>query len=214
VPRRALVRRGNGTIVMAILHRAWTFDAPAAAGEVIALFEAGGLERLRAAARAIARRAAPATAAALEELRFDPEWLEPPDESSDRAVESAVILLASHLSRAPSIVLQPGGHVVLQHALRTLAWPPHDIDLLLRGMPLDTVFAASHRRALRETVAGIRQYGGWIPRTDASPMLPRLDEAARLSGSRDAAVRTVFDQARAMLDASRRNNADLFVLLD
>lgn len=200
---------------MAILHRAWTFDAPAAAEEVAALIETGGLDHLRAAAHAIVLDAVPATAGALSELRFDPTWIDAPDDRSDRAVESVVILFASRLVPAPSLRTLSGGHLVLERTLAALGWSAHDVALLLRGLPLETIFATYGEPAVRESVAGIGQYGGWLSRYEAPAMLARLDEAAKLlSPSEGDDARTVLGEARAMVDASRRRNADLFLLLD
>lgn len=190
---------------MAILHRAWTFDAPSAAARIAAIVRDGGEEALRETAHRIVAAGDPDTAAALAQLAFDPEWLEPPDEMSSRDVQSMVIILASQFTRAPAVT----GHVVLRRALLDRGWMPAGVDLLLRGRWLHTMFDVSSDPELARSIVGINQYGGWIPRADAAALRLRLDALPSLPDAAEALA-----EARAMLDVAARRGADLYVILD
>ncbi|HEY0554445.1 MAG TPA: hypothetical protein VGG20_09260 [Thermoanaerobaculia bacterium] len=190
---------------MAILHRAWTFDAAALSRRVTSIVRVGGAQALRDAARQIVAAGHDGTAAALAELRFDPEWIAEPDDTSSRTVESVVIILASHLERAPSIA----GHVSLRRALFDLGWTVAGLDLLYRGRPLETLFDVSRDPELARCIAGINQYGGWIPRADAASLRRRFDELME-----PVPVKDGLDEARAMLHVASLRAADLFVVLD
>lgn len=190
---------------MAILHRAWTFDAAALSRRVASIVRVGRAQALRDTARQIVAAGHDSTAAALAELRFGPEWIAEPDDTSSRAVESVVIILAAHLEQAPPIA----GHVALRRALFDRGWTVADLDLLYRGRPLQTLFDVSRDPELARCVSGINQYGGWIPRADAASLRRRLDELREPVPVKDA-----LDEARAMLQVASLRGADLFVILD
>lgn len=190
---------------MAILHRAWTFDARAVAARIAFIVHEGDAAALRDAAHAIVAGLTDATAATLAELRFDPEWIDPPDEMSDRTVESIVIILASELGRAPSVA----AHVVLRDVLAECGWSVAELDLLFYGRPLETMFDAVRDPQLNRCIAGINQYGGWIPRSEAASLRQRLSAVAEALPAKQA-----IQEARAMLDAARLRDADLFMILD
>ncbi len=209
-------RRGQFPDDMAIVHRAWTFNAPEAARAIAALHASGGPPALRSAAHEVVMQAVPETAVALADLHFDREWIDPPDQWSDRMVESVIILLASRFSRAPAVSARTGGHVVLQKVLATLGWSAADLELLLRGWPLEVLFSAYQAPELAADAAGIGQYGGWIPREEAPVILSRLDEAVAAARAQhgDVPGMHVLEDARQMLETARRREADLFVVLD
>jgi hypothetical protein len=190
---------------MAILHRAWTFDAAALAGRVASIVRAGGAPALRETARWTVAAGDAGTAAALGELRFDSDWLAPPDELSARAVESVVIILAAQLTHAPSIA----GHVKLGRVLLECGWTGADVGLLFHGRALETMFDVSADRELARCIAGINQYGGWIPHDDAISLRRRLEGLPPAVPAKQA-----LQEARAMLAAAEQRAADLFVILD
>ena len=186
---------------MAILHRAYRFHGPAFVGSVASLAPRGGSidhDRLRERARHVIARQTIDTDV-LEDLRFNREWLAPPDNRSDRLRESLAILLAEHLHRVPGL---GDRHLAVTRKLEEEGWTAKEISLLLTGRTLAPLLTRTEVPGIVETFAGVDVFGGWIPETDV------LRLAARIARVDD------FDDVAAMLADAVSHQSALFVILD
>lgn len=216
---------------MALLHRAYSFDAPALLHRARALW-AEGAEALRGAAVAVVAEASEATRSALADVRFSEEWLELDDADGSWVGERFVVLLAGSVQTLPSLSRSfAPGHLVLRDILEPAGWPRERVALLLSGRDLAAVVPDDD--PMRRDVAGIGQYGGFLTPADVaslrhmlethSPVRATLppeaaDAVAFLAQSNrtspERLVEGAVADAKEMLETAERREASVLMVLD
>jgi hypothetical protein len=213
---------------MAVLHRAWSFDASALATRLDGLLGQGP-KALRRAASAAFDDAGEETLRTLADLRFEPAWLAPDEGGDSRDEEQAAVLLAAAATPLPSLSRSfAAGHLALRIALPDLGWSRERIELLVRGRPLVELFPVGSAR--RWELSGLDQYGGYLSRGDVEALARELERAADdaspvvlsrlapLAHAHRLTPETVLSRAladaREMLATARSRGADVLSILD
>jgi hypothetical protein len=223
---------------MAVIHRAYTFDPSHLHSMLEQQFvDSGRLyeDRLLMAARDAVAVASATTRQALEMVRFDEEWFDYSEEGVPRVREWCIILLASMLSSAPSLTHRfPVGWIVLERVLPLAGWAKEDVQQLVHGQSLRTLFSPALGTEFAAQLRGVDQFGGgWLDVNDAVALRRRLDivadfftptndsaiEAATVIAalwSRDAreVLQSVYADACEMLESSAARQRALFLVLD
>jgi hypothetical protein len=166
---------------MAVLHRAYHFDANVFHRTLRStIFTADAIDdgKLQDAARAAVATASPVTQDMLIMLRFDPELLVTPEPDVSRTHLWYLFLLAQSVQAAPSLGNRfCGSYYLLERVLPLVGWAPTEVTTLIRGLPLHTLVESSGDSALfAELRIGLDPYGGWLPSTQARPLLARLQQ--------------------------------------
>jgi hypothetical protein len=183
-------------------------------------------------AKEIVASASEATRQALNDLRFDSEWL---DTSTDEATWPSywyMIVLARELIPAPSLSNRSRlSWAVLESFLSQEGWHESQIELLVRGRKLRTLVESSGNPLIVAEFTGINQYGGWLDLDEIGRLYSRL-----LTVRRDQLVSSIpaglaqlaslcsqdpiemFDKAHAdvteMFETAIARDQALFVILD
>ncbi|MCO6179482.1 hypothetical protein [Ciceribacter sp. RN22] len=202
---------------MAVLHHAFRCPVTPAfeetVREVLSAWDAGDHEKLSAMALRrlprIAEREDIQAAFRLDPDGAMPSWLQPEFVSPGLA---ALVLLADSFVPIPSLSAgKDTNHYLLTTHLPVLGWNAREVQLLVRGDPIE-VMLARYSSAPQELVASkFRETGGWTDGTVArtlGDLLARL--AATVDSGASPAVREswnalrhsgAIDDARAMLAA-------------
>ncbi len=223
---------------MGRIQTAYTFDPTSFHRELEAKLVVGNqlrLEALHDLAAAIAANPKKETQEVLELLRFDPEWLETPEEEGVSYVDRwYVIALADHLIPAPSLSHRcPVSHLVLQYVLPLLGWSREEWRMLLYGAPLQTLLEASGNALFITELWVVNQYGGWLSLEMVaklfshlllvedffpSPLLEAQKEITDLAGWWSRSPVELLNQAYAdaheMLETALARKQALYLLLD
>jgi len=223
---------------MAVLHRAYHFDANAFHRTLRpTIFTADAIDegKLRDAARAAVATASSVTHDMLIMLRFDPELLDMPEPDVSRTHLWYLFLLAQSVQSAPSLGNRfHGSYYVLERVLPLFGWIPTEVRTLIRGLPLHTLVESSGDSALiAEFRIGVDPYGGWLPSTQARPLLARLQqdlsaihtpseqlqnaliEYAEWNRTTPAdLLERAYADALEMLETTVTKQEDLFIILD
>ncbi|WP_416798716.1 hypothetical protein [Ciceribacter azotifigens] len=202
---------------MAVLHHAFRCPITSAfeevVQEVLSAWDAGERDKLSAMALqglpAIAGRADIQAA-----FRLDPDgavasWLQPEFVSPGLA---ALVLLAERLVPIPSLsASRDTNHYLLATHLPVLGWNAREVQLLVRGDPIELMFARYSLPSREYDASKFRETGGWTlgtalraietkltrlttaPGPEVSPAVRESRKALRESGA--------IDDARAMLAA-------------
>ena len=220
---------------MTIVHRAYTFDQQNFHRRLEQKVIVNGsldLVMFQKFAKEVVKNADEETMEALQNLRFDEEWLDNPEDiwSGD---EWYVIALAESLTKAPSLSKRLlGSYRVLEMTLAIIGWSSQDITTLLTGANLSSLISASFCRPLMLAFRGSIQYGGWISNDIVKRLLGLLQETMsnkeRLSATLvgaitdyckmigiepESALNSAYADAEEMLNTATGKKDDLLVLL-
>ncbi len=202
---------------MAVLHHAFRCPITSAfeevVQEVLSAWDAGDRERLSA----MALRRLPAIAGRADiqaAFRLDPDgavasWLQPKFVSPGLA---ALVLLAERLVPIPSLsASRDTNHYLLATHLPVLGWNAREVQLLVRGDPIEVMLARYSLSSREYDASKFRETGGWIFGTVARSLEAQiLRLAAAPDPDEPPAVREgltalresgAIDDARAMLAA-------------
>jgi hypothetical protein len=172
---------GDGGVLMAVLHRAFTFSPEPfhrRMAEAIAAGQELDLRALHQMAQAALHRATSETWQALEAMRFEQRWLDVSEPDLPHSTEWYALLLAQELTSAPGLSRDGvAAFAILRQALPALEWEQGDIDALIFGDPLQTLLASAGDARFTSEFAGIDQYGGWLSQTRLRHMSSKLQSA-------------------------------------
>lgn len=225
---------------MAMIHKSYTFD-PAKFQSVIRknafnknTFESRLLLKL---ANNVVNRASITTQKYLDSLRFDMEWLDTESESA-RTHLWYLIALSEVLSPTPSLSNRYlGSFSILRLILPLGGWQSHEIEKLLKGLPLHTLPEFLDDDFLGTERFALDQFGGWLSRDDISLLQERLgsvqdyfsissslsiEELAKASISlstnylmnQTELLEKSYADAMEMLQSATNLNEALFIILD
>jgi hypothetical protein len=223
---------------MAVLHRAYHFDADAFHRALRPMiFTGDGIDedKLQQAARAVVATASPVTNDMLIMLRFDQELLDTPEPDISRTHLWYLYLLAQSVQSAPSLGNRfHGSYYILERVLPLVGWSDDDVRSLIRGYPLHTLVESSNDPALiAEVRLGVDPYGGWLTQTQATQLFSRLQrhqdtirvpsDELRLALAEyaewnkttvDDLLERAYGDALEMLQTTISKRKDLFIILD
>lgn len=223
---------------MAIIHRAYTFDPVqfhTRLEERVIQHGQLALDALYNLVTTIVANASETTLKALEDMRFNSEWLDVSDEEVSRLPNWYMIVLAQALSPAPSLSNRlMSSYGVLERILPIVGWTDAEIRLLVQGNRLHTLVESSGNPLLRDKFYyGVDQFGGWLSLIDIESLLSRLlaieerfmspspqligsllDFAQWWSQSPIEMISKAYADAKEMLQTAVERSSALFMILD
>lgn len=169
---------------MAVLHHAFRCAVTPAfeqeIADLLAAWETGDRERL--SGMALARYAALAEREDIHAAFYlgpdgaAPSWLQPQFISPGLA---ALAVLAEGFVPLPTLSASSDtNHYRLATQLPAFGWPADEIDVLIRGQPIEAMLQGYAGSALRLEQGGFRHTGGWTPGRTARTLCTRLDRLA------------------------------------
>ena len=223
---------------MPLTHKAYTFNPPQFHREIEEQSISNNdfsLNNLLPYCRQIVANASDVTQKTLHYLRYDSEWLDPVDEGLF-ATDLYIIVLAKHLTPAPSLSNRLHSYGILELVLPYANWTQEQIKLLIRGKPLHTLLEFSNNPILLRAFTDVDQYGGWIDLQEVEKLFARLTRAAdhffspqdrefiaidELSKfpaykQRDLQniLRDAYTDAKEMLETSLQRGEPIFIIFD
>lgn len=157
---------------MTIKHRVYSFDLEVMISEIKQVVQRNDEINelsLHKWANKIYRDKTEAIALALEDFRFDEDYLRNPTKKEDLSyfLPWFLVVWASFLTPLQSIS-KPFDLKIL---LKTLDWPESEINALLWGRPLRHMILDID---LRNTLIGIDQHGGWLSKDSQRRIIEKL----------------------------------------
>lgn len=223
---------------MPVTHKAYTFDPLKVRKEVeerAIVDNHFSLDTLLHWARRVVEDAPEHTRDILRYLRYDREWLDPTD-NSIFPTDLYIIILAKHLSPAPSLSNRLHSYTILELILPLAGWADDKIRQLLLGGQLHTLLKTSGNPIFTAEFKDINQYGGWIEIKEGRELLSKINMAQQhfLSpGAKELQVlnqistfpayrqqslqellRKAYEDATEMLETSLIRNEALFIIFD
>ena len=192
------------------------------------------LKLLRAYARSIALDPSSIAAEALAKMRFAQDWLSEMENNEWLGDKWYMIVLAGHLSEAPSLSNRIAySYLVLLEVLPLMEWPESIARQVVYGKDLQSLVQSSESASITQTFGPLEQFGGWLPSHEATQLLLELvklrerffkpeggfiTQVERVlvgaSVSASEAIRDAFEDAHSMLSAARDSGLAPYMLLD
>lgn len=163
---------------MAIIYRAYTFSPVVLFQDLVNnVVDAGRISEqlLFNKAKDVVDNSIMPSREVLELARFDEDWLNYLDKDVSRSHLWFLLVLISKLNPIPDIDTRTKHHIVLPRLMPLLGWSQPQIELLIRGRPLNSLIETSGNNLfINEFVPGINAYGGWLDTETAAQLLVEL----------------------------------------
>jgi hypothetical protein len=130
------------------------------------------LDNLHRSIRTLAQAPSETMKKALEDIRFDEEWVDGELSEPNRWY---MIVLATELEESPNIPIW--GRNVLGRALPLMNWDKASVDLLLLGKSLNLLPSTSMNSDFAHTFTFLTQFACWLGEADLRFLLKKLEEA-------------------------------------